>query len=57
MNDEERRMQRQLEDADNAAEELEVLRSHRTQPAHYHLLKERGYTEDEIEAAYDEVEA
>lgn len=55
--DEVTRLQRQLDDADSVVEEIGVLRAHRTYPAHFLLLKERGHTAEEIKAAYDEVES
>lgn len=56
MNYEEERLQRQLDDAESTVEALRALHDARVQPAHYLLLKERGYSEAEIEAAYAEVE-
>lgn len=52
MNFEEERLQRQLDAAESVVEELGVLHDARVQPAHYLLLKERGYSDAEIEAAY-----
>lgn len=55
MNYEEERLQRRLDNAESVTEELESLHDARAQPAHYLLLKERGYSEAEIEASYEEV--
>lgn len=57
MNYEEERLANQLDDADDVAEALKTLHSHRVQPAYYLLLKERGYSETDIDKAYAEVSA
>jgi hypothetical protein len=53
MNYEEQRLDRRLEVADSAEAALRTLQSFRVQPAHFFLLKERGYSEAEIVAAYE----
>lgn len=55
MNYEEERLQRRLDVANSAEAALRTLQAFRVQPAHYLLLKEHGYSEAEIEAAYEEV--
>ena len=57
MNYEEQRLKRRLDDATTVREALRVLQDSRVQPAHYLLLAEHGYSDREIVAAYEEVEA
>ena len=57
MNYEEERLARRLEVANSAEAALRTLQGFRVQPAHFLLLKERGHSESEIVAAYEEVEA
>ena len=55
MNCEEEQLQRKLDETSSASDALRALCDARVQPVHYLLLKEHGFSEAEIKAAYNEV--